>query len=127
MFQQGGIDSIGEWVALAQDPGDLPRLPIDDTRQDQVQAAAGVYLLPELAGVNPAPPAVEDVPGQGVELLDLAQSAPDPAAQFRLREVLEDELGLEDAPEISIGAVEPILDAEAWVSSGNGNLRTLGI
>jgi len=25
MFQQGGIDSIGERVALAQNPGDLPR------------------------------------------------------------------------------------------------------
>jgi hypothetical protein len=35
---------------------------------------------------NPAPPPVEDVPGQGVELLDLEQAAPDPAAQFRLRE-----------------------------------------
>ena len=26
VFQQGGIDSIGERVALAQDPGDLPEL-----------------------------------------------------------------------------------------------------
>jgi hypothetical protein len=26
VFQQGGIDSIGEQVALAQDPGDLPEL-----------------------------------------------------------------------------------------------------
>jgi hypothetical protein len=30
-------------------------------------------------------------PRQGVELLDLEQAALDPAAQFRLREVLEDE------------------------------------
>jgi hypothetical protein len=44
--------------------------------------------LPQLAGVDPAPPPVEDVPGQGVELLDFEQAAPDPAAQFRLREVL---------------------------------------
>jgi len=51
-----------------------------------------------------------------VELLDLEQAAPDAAAQLRLREVLEDELGLEDAPEISIGAVEPILGAEAYQS-----------
>jgi len=50
-----------------------------------------------------------DVPGQGVELLDFEQVAPDPAAQFRLREVLEDELGLEDAPEIPIGAVETVV------------------
>jgi hypothetical protein len=57
-------------------------------------APLSLQLLPQLAGVNPAPPAVEDVPGQSVELLDLEQSAPDPAAQFRLREVLEDELGL---------------------------------
>jgi hypothetical protein len=34
VFQQGSIDSIGERVALAQDPGDLPRLPVDDARQD---------------------------------------------------------------------------------------------
>src|SRR5258708_33397691 len=45
--------------------------------------------------IRPRPP-VKDVPGQGVELLDLEQAAPDPAAQFRLREVLDDELGLED-------------------------------
>ena len=29
-------------------------------------------------------------------------------------EVMEDELGLEDAPEIPIGAVEPVLGAEAY-------------
>ena len=33
MFQQGGIDSGGERDALAQDPGDLPRLQINDARQ----------------------------------------------------------------------------------------------
>ena len=54
VFQQGGIDSIGDRVALAEDPGDLPRLPVDDARQDQVQAAAGVHLLPQPEGVNPA-------------------------------------------------------------------------
>jgi hypothetical protein len=98
VFQQGEIDSIGDRVALSQDPGDFARLPVDDARQDQVQAAAGVHLLPQLAGVDPAAPPVKDVPGQGVELLDLEQAAPDPAAQLRLREVLEDELCLEDAP-----------------------------
>jgi len=56
----------------------------------------------------------KDVPGEGVELLDLEQAAPDPAARFRLREVLEDELGLEDAPEIPIGVVEPVFGAEAY-------------
>ena len=94
VFQQGEIDSIGDRVALTQDPGDFARLPVDDARQDQVQAAAGVHLLPQLAGVDPAAPPVEDVPGQGVELLDLEQAAPDAAAQFRLREVLEDELSV---------------------------------
>ena len=84
MFQQGEIDSIGDWVALTQDPGDFARLPVDDARQDQVQAAAGVHLLPQLAGVDPAAPPVKDVPGQGVELLDLEQAAPDAAAQLRL-------------------------------------------
>ena len=97
-----------------EDPGDFARLPVDDARQDQVQAAAGVHLLPQLAGVDPAAPPVKDVPGQGVELLDLEQPAPDPAAQLRFREVLEDELGLEDAPEIPIGAVEPVLGAEGY-------------
>ena len=29
-------DSIGERVALTQDPGDFARLPVDDARQDQV-------------------------------------------------------------------------------------------
>jgi hypothetical protein len=39
VFQQGGIDSIGDRVALAEDSGDLPRLPVDDARQDQVQGS----------------------------------------------------------------------------------------
>jgi len=86
-----------------RDPGDFPRLPVDDARQDQ--ATAGVHLLPHLAGVDPAPPPVKDIPGQGVELLDLEQAAPD-AAQLRFREVLEDELGLQDAAEIPIGATQ---------------------
>ena len=55
VFQRGEIDSIGDQVALTQAPGDFARLPIDDARQDQVQAAAGVHLL-QLAGVDPAAP-----------------------------------------------------------------------
>jgi hypothetical protein len=49
-----------------------------------------------------------------VELLDLEQAAPDATAQLRLRRGTGDELGLEDAPEIPIGAVEPVLGAEAY-------------
>jgi hypothetical protein len=75
---------FGDGVALTQDPGDFARLPVDDARQDQVQATTGVHLLSQLAGVDPAAPPVKDVPGPGVELLDLEQAAPDPAAQFRL-------------------------------------------
>jgi len=71
VFQQGGIDSISDRVALVEDPGDFPALPVNDAGQDQVQAAACVHLLPQLAGVNPAPPPVKDISGQGVELLDL--------------------------------------------------------
>ena len=33
VFQQGEIDSIGDWVALTQAPGDFARLPVDDVRQ----------------------------------------------------------------------------------------------
>jgi hypothetical protein len=51
-------------------------------------------LLPQLAGVNPAPPPVKDTSGQGVELLDLEQAAADAAVQLWLREVLEDELSV---------------------------------
>jgi hypothetical protein len=60
VFQKGEIDSIGDRVALTQDPGGFARLPVDDTRQDQVQAAAGVHLFPQLAGVDPAAPPVKD-------------------------------------------------------------------
>ena len=91
VFQQGEIDSIGNRVALTQDPGDFARLPVDDASQDQVQAAAGVHLLPQLAGVDPAAPPVEDVPGQGVKLLDLEQAAPDATAQLRFRQILQNE------------------------------------
>src|ERR1700730_4623597 len=51
VFQQGEIDSIDDRVALIEARGDFRRLPVDDARQDQVQAAAGVHLLPQLAGV----------------------------------------------------------------------------
>jgi hypothetical protein len=54
VFQRGEIGSIGERVALAEDLGDFPRLPVDNARQDQVKTTAGVHLLPQLAGVNPA-------------------------------------------------------------------------
>jgi len=30
VFQQGEIDSIGDRVALTEDPGDFPRLPLDE-------------------------------------------------------------------------------------------------
>jgi hypothetical protein len=40
-FHQEWIDSIGDRVALSEDPGNFPRLPVDDARQDQVQAAPG--------------------------------------------------------------------------------------
>jgi hypothetical protein len=65
VFQRGEIGSIGERVALAEDLGDFPRLPVDNARQDQVKTTAGVHLLPQLAGVNPAPAPVKDVPSQG--------------------------------------------------------------
>jgi hypothetical protein len=62
--QQGEIDCIGDRVALTQDPGDFARLPVDDASQDRVQAAAGVQLLPQLAGLDPAAPPVKDVPSR---------------------------------------------------------------
>jgi hypothetical protein len=83
VLQQGSIDSIGGRVALAEDSGDLPRLPVDDARQDQVQTAASVHLLPQLAGVNLVPPPGEAVPGQGMELLNLERAASDPAGVGR--------------------------------------------
>ena len=38
VFQQGEIDSIGDRVALIENLGVFPRLPVDDARHDQVQA-----------------------------------------------------------------------------------------
>ena len=108
-----GLTCSSRERSIPEDSGDFPPLPVNDAGQDQVQAAACVHLLPQLAGVNPAAPSVEDVPGQGMKLLDLEQAAPDPTTQFRLREELENELGLGDASEIAIGAVETILGAEA--------------
>jgi hypothetical protein len=35
------MDSICDRVVLTEDPGDFPRLPVDDACQDLVQAAAG--------------------------------------------------------------------------------------
>jgi len=41
---------LGNRVARAEDSGDLLGLPINDACQDQVQAAAGVHLLPQASG-----------------------------------------------------------------------------
>jgi hypothetical protein len=50
VFQHGEIDSIGDRVALTQDPGDFARLPVDDARQDQVETTAGVSSAPTARG-----------------------------------------------------------------------------
>jgi len=65
VFQHGEIDSIGDRVALTQDPGDFARLPVDDGTPGSVETTAGVHLLPQLAGVNPASGPVKDVSDQG--------------------------------------------------------------
>jgi hypothetical protein len=47
-----------------------------------------------------------------VKLLDFEDSAPNAAAQFGFRQILQNEFGLEDAAELAIGAVKPILGTE---------------
>jgi hypothetical protein len=47
-----------------------------------------------------------------VKLLDLEQPAADAPAQIGLGQILEDELGLEKAPEVAVGTVEAVLGAE---------------
>jgi hypothetical protein len=54
VLQEGEIHSIVRRVALADDPSDFLRLPIDDVGRDQCQAAAGVLLFPEFAGFDSA-------------------------------------------------------------------------
>ena len=60
VFQQGISIPLAPGSHWLRNPGDFRRLPVDDARQDQVQAAAGVHLLPKLAGVDPAPPPVRE-------------------------------------------------------------------
>jgi hypothetical protein len=45
VFQQGEIDSIGDRVALAEDPGDFPPPPVNDAGQDQVKTTAGLQVF----------------------------------------------------------------------------------
>lgn len=58
MFEQLQVNAVGHRVGLADGPGDFSGLPLDDAGQDQRQAAARVHLLPQLAGIDPAAPAV---------------------------------------------------------------------
>jgi hypothetical protein len=82
---------------LCRSPGALPyfispfvkRPPVDDARQDQVQAAAGVHLLPQLAGVDPAAPPVKDVPPLFKKLPRLAHKG---GGLFQTAGLLEEEL-----------------------------------
>ena len=55
-----------------------------------------VHLLVQFPGVDPPPPAVVDITGQGMELIDLEQSAPDATSQLGFRHVLQYELGFKD-------------------------------
>jgi len=60
----------------------------------------GVHLFPQFAGIDSIAPAVEDIAGQGVELLDFEQATPDSSPQLRFRQILQNELGLENAAEV---------------------------
>ena len=71
VFEQLQVNAVGRRVALADGPGDLSGLPVDDAGEDQRQAAARVHLLPQLAGIDPATPTVKDVPRHRMELLHL--------------------------------------------------------
>jgi hypothetical protein len=73
------------------------------------QAAKGVHLLMQFAGVDSSSPPVIDIPCQCMELLDLEKPAPDACAEPRLGQVAEQEFGLEDAAQVPVGAVEVIL------------------
>jgi hypothetical protein len=75
MFQRGEMRSVSDRVARIQDPGDFAPPASRRCTPGSGSGSARVHLLPQLAGVDPAAPPVEDVPGQGVELLDLEQTA----------------------------------------------------
>jgi hypothetical protein len=42
-------------------------------------------------------------------LFDFEQSTPDAAAQLGVRQILQNELSLEDATELAVGTIKPIL------------------
>ena len=66
-------------------PGNLFGLPVDDAGHDQREAAAAVHLVLQLAGVDPAPLAIEDVAGQSVQLRDTRVKQGFPQQHFRSR------------------------------------------
>jgi hypothetical protein len=63
----------------------------------------------QFACVDPTSAAVIDVAGQGVQLLNLKQAFPDAGSQLCLGEVTEQELGLENPAQVSVGPVETVL------------------
>src|SRR5262249_10663603 len=65
VLQQCQIDACLLRIAFADDALNLTRLPINDGRQDERQATAGVHLALEVTGTDPTTLAIADVPRQG--------------------------------------------------------------
>ena len=81
----------------------------------------------QFAGVDSSSPPVIDIPRQCMELLDLEKPAPDACAEPRLGQVAEQELGLEDATQVPVGAVEVILGrARDDLRRGRIHVRKIG-
>src|SRR5258706_14575424 len=68
-----------------------------------------------------------DVPRQGIELLALEQTPPHPAPQCGIGEIVEDEDGLIEAPQLAYGPVEVVARAvsqQALEGDGGGRVAS---
>jgi hypothetical protein len=66
--EQRDIDSVALWIMVAQDPGNLPGLPVNDASQYERKATARVHLLVQLPSIDSPSSSIVDVPGQGMQL-----------------------------------------------------------
>ena len=92
----------------------IDRVPEDDGRRHQVEAAGPVALLFETAVSNFSQPVEEHGAGQGVAGFALVQSGMHAAAQLDALQPVQNEQSALDAPQLAQGDGQAVL---AWVAA----------
>ena len=80
MFKQGNIDSLFFWAAFRNYTSDFLCLPVDDTGQNQGQAATCLHHFVEIPFCHMTPFAIDYISGKRMKFINFEQPASNSAA-----------------------------------------------